>query len=52
MLAKYGYDPDVERERLEFEKEKWKVEREDQLRSEEVEREEKLRRNLSCEELR
>jgi hypothetical protein len=27
-MAKYGYDPDVERERLEFEKEKWKVERE------------------------
>lgn len=42
--VKYGYDPDVERERLEFEKEKWKLEiekwkleREDQLKREETE---------------
>ena len=39
-MAKHGYDPEVERERLEFEREKWKVEREDQLR----EKEERLRR--------
>ena len=36
-LAKYGYDPGIKRERLRFEKEKWK----NQLRREEVE---KLRR--------
>jgi len=44
--VKYGYDPDIERERLEFEKERWKaeqerrnLEREDQLRREQAEQE-------------
>ena len=36
-----GYDPDVEAQKLAFEKQRWESEREDKLRREEVEREER-----------
>ena len=59
VTVKYGYDPDIERERLEFEKEKWKMEiermnfeRENQLRRENIEREDQLRREKMEQELR
>ena len=49
--AQVGYDPDVEAQKLAFEKQRWEAEREDKLRKEEAklrkeeaEREDKLRR--------
>ena len=52
--AQVGYDPDVEAQKLAFEKQRWEVEREDKLRREEAklrreeaEREERLRKRRS-----
>jgi len=42
--AQAGYDPDVEAQKLAFEKQRWEAEREDKLRREEAERDEKLRK--------
>jgi len=49
--AQVGYDPDVEAQKLAFEKQKWEAEREERkakreekVRKEEAEREDKLRR--------
>ena len=42
--AQAGYDPDVEAQKLAFEKQRWEAEREDKLRKEEAEREDKLRK--------
>ena len=49
--AQVGYDPDVEAQKLAFEKQRWeaereerRIEREEKLRKEEAEREDKLRR--------
>ena len=39
--AQAGYDPDVEAQKLAFEKQRWEAEREDKLRREEAEREER-----------
>ena len=39
--AQAGYDPEVEAQKLAFEKQRWEAEREDKLRREEVEREER-----------
>jgi hypothetical protein len=40
--VKYGYDPEIERDRLEFEKERWRVEIEMKLKREEKENEMRL----------
>ena len=50
--AKIGYDPEVERERLAFEKERWEAERADRLKREAAEQDMRLKREAAEQDLR